>query len=85
MVNSSPQVFKIKKAIKKLNKKFTNDLREEIFSLYQKLWDRVRLYYKNAARLLPVVIYIVLKMKGLPINSKEIINSSILTQKQLNY
>ena len=78
--DSSPQVFK--KVIKKLNRKISNEVHEEIFSLYYKLWDRVRLYYKNAVRLLPVVIYIVFKIKGLPIHSKEIINSSVHTQKQ---
>ncbi len=78
--DSSPQVFK--DVIKKLNRKITNEVREEIFNLYHKLWDRVGIHYKKAIRLLPVVIYIVFKIKGLPIHSKEIISSSNLTQKQ---
>ncbi len=46
-----------KKVIKKLNRKISNEILKEIFSLYHNLWDRVGLHYKNAERLLPVVIF----------------------------
>ncbi|KKK56921.1 hypothetical protein LCGC14_3059670, partial [marine sediment metagenome] len=77
---SSPQGFKI--ITKKLNRKISNEIRRKIFNLYRRLWDRVGIYYKKAIRLLPIVIYIVFKMNGLQIHSKEIIDSSDLTQKQ---
>ena len=73
--DSSLQVFK--KIIKGLKRKISNEIREEIFSLYHKLRDHVRIYYRNTVKLLPVVIYIVFKINGLPIHSKEIINCSV--------
>ncbi len=78
--DNSLQVFK--KIFKELNRKISNEIRKEIFSLYHKLRDHVRIYYRNTVRLLPVVIYIVFKINGLPIHSKEIINSSVHTQTQ---
>ncbi len=78
--DSSPQSFK--KIVKGLNRKISNKIRNKIFNLYSKLWIRVGVHYKKAIRLMPVVIYIVLKINGLQIRSKEIIDSSVLSQKQ---
>ena len=54
----------------------------EFYRLYQTIWDQVRTYYKKAEKLVPVVLYMFLKIKCIKISPNKIIEVSNLTKRQ---
>ncbi len=76
----------IKKLDEKLEVKVKKKHYSEILALYQSIWDQVRLSYKQAEKLVPVVLYMFYKIKWIKICSNKIIEASNLPEKKFrNY
>lgn len=77
---SSSQMVKM--MIKKLNIEFSKQNLAQLIRIYQKIWEQIRVKFKQPELLLPVLIYVFSKIKGLNIDIKELKRRSGLTQNQ---
>jgi len=68
--------------VKKLDVILAKRHYSEFSIFYQTIWGQVRVYYKKAERLVPVVLYMFLKIKCINLNPNKIIEVSNLTKKQ---
>ncbi len=68
--------------VKKLDVRLKKRHYSELCMLYQTIWDQVRLYYKKAEKLVPVILYMFFKIKCIKISPNKIIEVSNLTKRQ---
>jgi len=68
--------------VKKLDVILAKRHYSEFCILYQTIWDQVRVYYKKAEKLVPVILYMFFKIKCINLNPNKIIEVSNLTKRQ---
>lgn len=68
--------------VKKLDVRLAKRHYSEFCVLYQTIWDQVRVYYKKAEKLVPIILYMFFKIKCIKINPNKIIEVSNLTKRQ---
>ena len=79
-----PLTLVLNNIIKKLDIEPNKKHYSEFCTLYQNIWDQVRISYKKAEKLVPVVLYLFFKIKCIKFSSKKIIEASNLTKKKFN-